>query len=873
MPQPSTLTRKRAVKHDWWGPRLVGEMIVQVANSVNEESREGHIAPRIDQLLSASAVSRADQPAVVTPIGRLTYAELLDRSTRAQAVLPAGHQPVAVIEDLTTESLVLTFAVLLSGRALIPIDPRLPAERVHTIVEMCGAVVAPPESLIGETVVTGSHKVVEPDAVAIVNVTSGSTGAPKVVIHTHRTALTKASDVVIGLGLRSDDRMANLLPLGFSAGITTLLAGVSCGATVLCADTRELTIEAVVHWLQCERATTVHASVALARALGAATRDGAVTPLTSARQVCLYGEPATGRDVAAARCISDPTPRVVNWYATTEVGVVAYAVIGPGDPLPVGRVPAGRCLDKYSLSILDESGSAVRDGEVGEIHLEDGPRSAGYLHELTDPWTTLHPLNPAAYRTGDRGFVDGEGRLTVTGRSDNAVKIRGYLVDPSEIEKSLHGADGVEEVHISAIEHGDRPHLVAYVGGSIVDLPDAHRDLRSRMRTTLPEWMIPHYVVVMENLPRTERGKIDPAALPDPVGAALTRAPRGHVDLVEGAVRMAVSAAMGPADIGVDDDLVAIGADSLALTEITTLIRRSLNIDVDLATFTARPTIATLVEGIRNHTPAQNTRCSGVAVPLRNGEDTPTLVTVAGAGAPAAAFIPLVRRLTSDVSVLGFQQRGLERRGRPDRTVVRMARRYLKALTQIHPHGPYVLAGHSMGGLVALELAAQLEARGDRVLRVLAIDTVLRGEHVQALGRDLPALLEEPDDTGTVVAPGPQLRPTRRQLVILLCKSLVAGRVIFDPVTQWAIFFHRGSKAAQRYSIRKITAPVTVLCAPGSRHSAQWWNATTDAGAELHTVRGGHVDLLHEPYVDEIATHIDRCTAADLVEVAHPRRR
>ena len=314
---------------------------------------------------------------------------------------------------------------------------------------------------------------------------------------------------------------------------------------------------------------------------------------------------------------------------------------------------------------------------------------------------------------------------------------------------------------------------------------------------------------------------------------------------------------MGHDDVDADQDLVAMGVDSLMLARISLTLRQLLNIEVDLASFTAAPTIATLTRGVRQaNSGSGDHHDGGVLVPLRTGGDLAALFLVAGAGAPASAFIPLVRALQPTRPVYGLQARGLEHPGRPDRSIVAMARRNIEHLTTVQPHGPYVLAGHSMGGLVALEMAAQLLDRGESVAHVVQIDSALTPSLIADL--DVDAAL--PDDELLLDAGGPAQpirHTTTRQLLGLFLKLPWVGRRGFDPVTQWIVFYHRGARMVRKHRLRRVDTPVTVLCARGSTHRRSWWNAVSTGSVTLVPVPGGHVDVLHAPNVIAVAATLD----------------
>ena len=811
----------------------------------------------VGDLLSAAARDHPHREAIVGADGRLTYGDLLIRASSAARGL-SGQGPVAMLLDDRVLSVVAALGALLAGRPLVHLDPHIPSDRVDIILALAGA-----ELVDVDCLPTGADPAVRPrpEDVALITFTSGSTGEPKGVVIDHATAVGKARDCLSGQGIGSNDRIADIMPLGFSAGMTTLLSGIAAGATVLLADSRRDGVEPLLDWLATERATTVSTSVSLCRRLAAAVRDGLRPPSSTVRQITFYGEPSNGSDIVLARHLSTPAPAVVNWYGATEVGVVGFTRFEPFEDVPLGRVIAGRPPPGRTVTIVDADGRALPVGQVGEVAVRGGTIANGYVSGTTERFLP-DTGSGRGYRLGDRGLLDDAGRLHVAGRADDAVKIRGYLVEPAEVEVAVSAVTGVDEVFVRGHDIDGEQHLVAWVGSASVAPSRIEADVRTAVATAMPSWMVPRFVIAMTALPRTERGKVDRAALPAPHVEMRRR--RRSPDVVESAVRLAIVRALGHDDLDADQDLVEAGVDSLALARIAVTLRQLLHIEPDLVAFTAAPTIATLSDGLRRANADARARTGdGVHVPLRTDGTFAPLFLVAGAGAPASAFIPLVRALSPHRPVHGLQARGLETPGRPDRSVRTLARRNVETVTAIHPDGPYALVGHSLGGLVALEMAAQLTDRGDSVSRVVLIDSALSAALVSELDVDAPRGDDEVQvGTGSpsVTAP-PAMTMTNRQLVGLFLRLPLVGHRVFDPVTQWIVFYHRGARMARRHRLRRIDAPITVLCAEGSTHRRSWWNAVTTGAVTLVPVPGGHVDVLHEPHVAEVARVIDAALA------------
>ncbi|GAA1464335.1 hypothetical protein GCM10009619_46520 [Williamsia maris] len=823
------------------------------------------------------AFVRPDGVALVTESATVTSAQLYARIEQALPVIAdlggTGRRPVAVEMDGSIESVIAAIAVLMSSVPLVPVDRHQPQSRRALISELTGAIVLDHRELFIAPAPTeprwsppgpGPIADPDPDEVAMILMTSGSTGTPKGVMLSHRMCLGKAYDVIGPLVLAQTDRLGNVLPLGFGAGINTLTAGLLAGVPVMCRDPRSTDPAALRQWLRDSGVTTLHCSAALGRALATAGVSAAAvsTVLPELRVVVYYGEPLSGSDLRTTRAGLAPRATVVNWYACTECGVVAFRSFAPEDEVPDGRLAAGRAVRGRRIMIVDAQGRPVEPGGIGEIWIRGGDFAVGYLGEVALP-TTRTADGEQWYRTGDRGRVDDERVLHVIGRLGSAVKIRGYLVEPGEVESALRRVSGVVDAHVTGVEFEGHTELVAHVAlDAPVNGPADARSVRALVRRDLPDWMVPRFVESYDRIPRTDRGKIDRERLRAPASprdaVAGSTSPLRTSDLTVLGVADMVRDVMGRNDIGVDDDLIELGADSLALTTILARVTANFHVRVDVARVAAAPTIATVASMVRDEVAADARTRAGlsVLVPLRSGGDRTPLFIVAGAGAPAVSLIPTARHLAPDRPVFGLQAWGLENRGRPDRTVAAAARRNIEAIGDVAPRGPYLLAGHSMGAHVAWEMAAQLRERGHDVAAVILIDPHLS----EPMLADLRGgAVSAPADgvTESALHTGEALDIGLRRLVAVRLKMMVAGLVQFEPLTQWLLFYNLGMATLGRHRPRPLDVPAAVLRTSDNPHGRAHWSLLARGPLHIDSVPGGHTDLLREPSVSSVAAAVD----------------
>jgi len=754
-------------------------------------------------------------PAIVRDGHVVSYAELDSRSDvlagRLLRAVGPGTEPVVTALGHDELGLIALVAAMKAGRPVAQLDLLQPAARLATMVELAAPaiivtdashqVVIPalngrssreiPVVRIGaaDEIPAPAGPPADPVTVAAaptagsdlaaVFFTSGSSGQPKGVRWAHRMIMCEAWTGAAVMGLGPADRIGLVLPYSFSAGLSVVAWGLATGAALHLFDPRVRGAAALLDWLAAERITTLHTTPTMLRAMVRAMPDGAV--LDTPRLVSTCSEPLAGTELASLRRHLTPSATYVNWTGASEAGTIAFNVIAGSDPLPTdGPLPAGPPVEPKTVEIRGEDGRAVAAGAAGEVVIVSRFLADGYLR--ADGRTAARfgrtDAGERTYRTGDRGRLGPGGSLELLGRLDTAVAVGGHLVEPDEIAHVLTQLPGVREAVVVGHRAGRAAtRLVAYVGvgalaagatgatavGSAVDpglgagsgrgVPSPVT-LRRHLRERLPGWMVPATVIVLAELPRTERGKIDRAALPEPAPRprAAHAPPRSDR---EAAVLAIWERAFGLTDIGIFDDFLSLGGDAEVAREIvrgadalpgrrmsTADVAEAPNVAAFAARLTgvagvddgppasgeraneARPTCVTLRPADRS-SPADGAGLADAAgLPATDGLDEAPLFCVTDIGQLAIELLPLARLLRGPGAVYGFQASGIERRGAPDLTVEAHARRHLGDLRAIQPAGPYRLLGVGFGGLVAYEMAQRLVSAGETVaeLALVAVD-------------------------------------------------------------------------------------------------------------------------------------------------------
>lgn len=813
-----------------------------------------------------------DAVAIATRSQVCTYGELAERANAvAHAIVErvgVGPEPVAVLAGHDIAALVAILGVVESGRPFVVLDPVAPAARVEQIASLAGAVAGlvdddhtnlaedlgstvPTWIPIGDEVAPHPPELARPSTgtdTACVLFTSGSTGEPKGVRWLNQTLLSDAHSGFQALGVAPGDRMALVLPFSFAAGLTVVAFGLANGATLSLFDPRAQGVATMADWIDQDGITTLHATPSLLRSLLRAMEPG--RRLDGLRLVTSCGEAIHGSDVARIRSHLGAAAPFVNWTGSSEVGVLSFFAVAPDAPLPEGTVPSGRVVDDKAITIDGD------DGESGEVIVTSHYLGGGYWHdhEATAGRFVTLPDGQRRFRTGDLGRQAPDGSLQLLGRLDSALKIRGYLVEPSEVEAVLAGAADVAEVVVVGERRPEAPaRLIAYVvpvAGASLSVPALRRLVRER----LPAWMVPSRVIPMAALPRNERGKVDRTALPPPSDEASGElvAPRTEWEV---AVADLWAGVLGLDEVGVHEDFTELGGDSLAAEELLSAAEASFGMPVPSSLLIESPTVAELAARLAS---ARSVTAAPTIVPLRAATTRPPLFCVAGAGGISMVFSSLSRRLPADQAIYAMHEHGLESRAVPSLTVRQAARRHLQSVRTIQPRGPYVLMGHSMGGLVALEMAHQLQAVGEEVALLALVDTYLPGA---AQGGEVVEV--QRDATGAAQVRGQldrlwRVRSFKTSTLGNVARMATAGLVQLPGQAQYDAFYRRGILMSQLYRPQPYSGRTTIYAAQDNSDGVdhQAWSRVLTGPWDLCAVPGDHHSLLREPNVIQIADHL-----------------
>ncbi|MFJ9862934.1 amino acid adenylation domain-containing protein [Streptomyces sp. NPDC101165] len=688
----------------------------------------------------------------------LTYEELNSRANRlARRLSTAATGPdpmIALLLPRDTSLPVALLAVLKAGAAYIPLDAGYPAERINrmltdaapalvlTTAEYAGqlppdvpvlrideaeraAARLPAGDLTDEERPTARH----PQRTAYVIFTSGSTGRPKGVMVSHGALLNLLLAMGEATRIGPRDVLVAVTTIAFDIAAVEMYLPLLAGATVVIAGSDAVRDPAALSGLVVAGgATMMQATPALYRAMVSADPD-ALQGLS-----LLVGGEALGAELATR--LAGTAERVVNCYGPTETTVWSSLKTVTGDE---GIPSIGRPIANTRMYVLDEALRPVPVGVTGRLHIAGDGVALGYLGQpaLTAQRFVPDPFGPAGSRMYDTGDLAGwsrNGELRFAGRADQQIKLRGFRIEPGEIEAVLGRHETVAEAAVILRE--DQPglhHLVGYV----VAAPGAEIDvdrLRAHARRELPDYMVPASLVPLPELPLTPNRKVDRKALPAPEFTSRGRRPR---TAAEHALCALYTDVLGRAATGIDDDFFALGGHSLLAARLVGRARRELDLRITIRDLFESPTVAGLLE----RSAGGESAGFPVLLPLRESEKGTPLFCVHPAAGVSWGYRGLLPHLPPDQAVYGLQSRGLTEPDRRPMSTADLASEYLTEIRKVQPEGPYHLLGWSFGGLVAHDIATRLQKEGQRVATLTLLDSFPFTDDAGPLAHDDPGLL------------------------------------------------------------------------------------------------------------------------------------
>jgi amino acid adenylation domain-containing protein len=638
--------------------------------------------------------------------------------------------------------LVSMLGILKAGGAYVPLDPAFPKDRLAFLLQDTQPRVLLTQQPLLDNLPEHSIKTLcidrdwpeiareseenppplaKPDDLCYIIFTSGSTGTPKGVVLQHRAVVNTLDWVNKTLRVGPSDRVLYVTSQCFDLSVYDIFGTLAAGGSIRVAEPAELKNPEKLLEILCEEGITIWDSAPpqfqqLVPFLPQFQERGRAK--SKLRLVMLSGDwiPVAMPDQIRS---TFPKAEVVSLGGATEAAIWSnfYRIgkVEPGWP----SIPYGKPIQNSRYHILDAHLHPLPVGVAGELHIGGDCLAAGYHNrpELTRERFIPDPFTGGSerlYKTGDLARYMPDGNIEFLGRIDFQVKVRGYRIELGEIEATLAKHPAIRECVVTARPDASGVKvLVAYAVPQLGQSVDREQ-LRLFLRDRLPDYMVPAHFVQLNALPLNANGKLDRKALPAPEtsSAAAERVivePRYDVEL---GLRNIWEDVLKVKPISVTENFFDLGGHSLQAAVLTARIKSQIGTAIPLGMVFAAPTIEKMALALREKLEFTT---SGSIVPMQEKGTWPPLFMVSGIGGHVFTFLKLSKLLGNDYPIYGIKAIGVDGKQRSPDTIEESARQYVKEIVALRPVGPYLLGGYSYGGLVALEIAIQLQALGKQV--------------------------------------------------------------------------------------------------------------------------------------------------------------
>jgi len=708
------------------------------------------------------------------------------------------------------------------------------------------------------------------DDIALILHTSGTTSHPKMVPLTHTNLLTSAGNIASTLRLSEADRCLNVMPLFHIHGLVgALLSSVMVGSSVVC--TSGFDVEQFLPWLEAFRPTwytavpTIHHAVlSRARAVRTGLRNHSLQFIRSSSAALpvrvmrgleeLFEVPVIesyGMTEAAHQMASNPMPS-----AAHKPGSVGKAA-GP------------------EIAIMDDEGNLQPAGTPGEVVIRGANVMEGYgggsdanATAFTQGW----------FRTGDQGYLDGDGYLFLTGRIKELINRGGEKIAPREIDDVLLAHPAVDQAVAFGVPH---PTLGEEVAAVVVLRPETKatvKELKEFSAANLANFKVPKQIAIVDDIPKNATGKLQRLGLAEKLMLPLSGKGDTSDCELERKVASIFAEVLGADGVSSADNFFALGGDSLRATQVISRIRATLDVNVSMATILRHSTVRELAHEIlcviATTDDPWSTYPSSVVPFQPNGSKPPLFWFNWG---PWDFRLP--RYLGSDQPVYGLQHQSQDGHRALYTRIEEIAAHYIGEIRSVQTNGPYFLAGFCIGGMIVFEMARQLQKQGEEVAMLVLLDPRSRCGELSPAHKDSPTLRlhltwfrHKVCRHARELAPlGPQeklnyalVRVTGRIMALRETTSWIGRRLLCEalghplpPSLRTRYIQSIYDRAARAYVPMLYQGRVTIFKTQGRYSNGQFgWGNLIAEGSEIHELDIDHDSVFKEPYVQIFAERL-----------------
>lgn len=698
--------------------------------------------------------------ALQTEYGKFTYQELnhlANQIARYLLKIKFKKDLIAICLNRSKEQIAAILAIWKIGSAYVPIDPSYPEERIKYIMEdSCCELIISIKSIINkisflkkaQVILIDKHSKsinqqensnlsfqISPSTLAQVLYTSGSTGNPKGVMLEHRSIVNRLSWMQDHYALEPENKFLHKTPFIFDVSVGEIFWPLTSGATIILAQqARGYDFPYLINLIKKYKISHAHFIPNGLTIFLKLIKDNISykNNLSSLTKIYCSGEELSTKLVN--ECLNQLNIELHNIYGPTEAGEVSsYQCFANENNSSIA--PIGKPINNVRFYNLDKYLNPVPIGAIGELYIGGVALARGYYqkHELTKQKFINHTfevnnddgsktkIRERLYKTGDLVYWLSNGNIVYIGRNDFQVKINGYRIELGEIENKINNIDGISQSIVLMHTINQKKYLVAYFVSATSKKISADI-IKQKLFQQLPSAMVPNYIVQIAQFPLTNTGKINRLLLPTPEFEQIHLNNEILVpnDLVEYRLLKIWQKVLGIIRISITDNFFSIGGHSLLSIQLVSMINKKFNVNFTVSWIFEYNHIQIQAQSIREHIEITDFYRPILAFnPLGS---TPPLIFIHPGHAGSEIYLNFASVLNKKIRFYTFDSYNLYHQPFIG-TISELATKYLQDVKKLLPIGPYYLGGWSLGGIVAYEMAQQLEKQGLPIKAVYLIDS------------------------------------------------------------------------------------------------------------------------------------------------------
>lgn len=885
-------------------PLIAADEEKQLISKYNKNNTDDQCNKGIHQLVEKQVKKTPNAIAIVYNQQQCSYQELNQKANQLAHYiqsLPLGLEvKIGLYVEKSLEFVVGLLGILKAGAAYVPLDVKYPQQRLQFMVADAKLSTIITHSKFIKNVTSQVKNIICLDldwpiiaekstnnpenikfsaqSLAYIMYTSGSTGNPKGVMIKHKGLCNLANNYQKNFSINVKSRVLQFASISFDVAISDIILALTNGAALYLANKECTHLGKMLATFIIENAIThVHLTPATLATLP-------IDNYPALKCIIVGGEPFS---IALVKRWANRR-YFFNSYGATETSVtVALAKFSATSE----QVLIGKPINNNQIYILDANNKPVPNGVIGEIGVVGASVAAGYWNQpkLTSEKFIDNPFNvnnknPIMYKTGDLGRYLACGNLEFLGRIDRQIKVKGYRIDPAEIEIILNEHPAIHSSVVILYEKTpENKLLIAYIITNMNEI-EIIKQLNKKLKAALPSYMIPATIIVLPEFPKTPNGKIDHKALPVPEYKLLEQV-KSWSDNARTTIEFKLiqiwQELLGCESIGVKDNFFKLGGHSLLGIRLLAKIKSIFAKNISFLVLLENPTIADLALKINQEVSLSEYKVWSPLVAIQPKGDYPPLFCIHPAGGTVFCYLDLATQLEKKRQPLyGLQAQGLEEHQTLLKTNEEMAASYLQAIRNIQIQGPYFLLGWSAGGMIAYEIAQQLHKSGEKVAFLGILDTYAysaKNSRINALVLDddieLLARLYIKEDPyaelpNDLIKTLKELKP-QQQLTYIVQQAKILGKLPGDisdkQAERWVRAFKNDCMLVKKYKptpyLGKITVfrPVEALIMEKEKSNDLGWGCLTKQPLEIYETPGNHFNMLFYPHVKTLAATIWKC--------------